>query len=68
MDGFRIVGFLCDSSGRHPEAETVIKILNWPDCESVSEARGFIGICVYYRIWIKNFTAIVQPIFILFRV
>ena len=30
------------------------------------EARAFIGICIYYRAWIKDFSVVAEPIFRLF--
>ena len=48
-EGLKIVTFVCDSEGRHPVAEKVRKIVEWPACRNVTEARAFIGIWVYYR-------------------
>ena len=30
--GLKIVVFVCDSEGRHPVAEKVRKIVEWPSC------------------------------------
>jgi Integrase zinc binding domain/RNase H-like domain found in reverse transcriptase/Reverse transcriptase (RNA-dependent DNA polymerase) len=67
MAGLKVVGFVCDADGRHPDKAKVVKILEWPDCRNVTEARAFMGICVYYRIWIREFSIIALPIFVLFR-
>ncbi len=67
MNGIKIVSYICSSEGRMPEVAKVIKILEWPPCNSVMEARAFIGICVYYRIWIECFAMIAAPIYALFR-
>ena len=67
MNGIRIVGFVTGSEGRSPDSAKVIKILEWLACKDVGEARAFIGVCVYYRIWIKGFAVIAAPIYILFR-
>ena len=48
--GMKIVGFVCDYEGRHPDQGKVSKILLWPDCRNVSDARAFMSVCVYYRI------------------
>src|SRR5205085_8226851 len=66
-EGLRIVAFVCDGEGRHPETEKIRKIVDWPACRSVTEARAFIGLCVYYRAWIKGFSVVAEPIFRLFR-
>ena len=65
-EGLKIVVFVYDREGRHPVAETVWKIVEWPACRNVMEARAFIGICVYYRAWIKDFSVVAEPIFGLF--
>ena len=66
-EGCKIVTFVCDSKGRHPVAEKVRKMVEWPACRHVTEARAFIGICVYYRAWIKDFSVVAEPMFRLFR-
>ena len=43
-EGLKIVAFVCDSEGRLPVAEKVRKIVEWPACRNVTEARAFIGI------------------------
>ena len=65
--GIKIVGYICDADGRHPDTSKVLKILDWPECTDVTSARAFIGVCVYYRIWIKNFAQVAAPIYHLLR-
>ena len=67
MVGVEIVGFLCDQDGRRPEPQKVHRILDWPVPQSTKDARAFIGIVFYYRIFILDFTIIASPIFALFR-
>jgi hypothetical protein len=45
----------------------VRKVIDWLAYRSLTEAKGFIGICVYYRIWIAKFLLIAEPIFRLSR-
>ena len=63
----KIVLFICDSEGRHLVTEKVWKIIEWLACRHVTEARAFIGICVYFRAWIKDSSVVAEPIFPLFR-
>jgi hypothetical protein len=67
MPAITIVGMLCTADGRQPAQKKVQKILDWPTPRSVREARGFIGICVYYRIFVRGFSVIAAPILELFR-
>ena len=46
--GIKIVGYICDANGRHPDTSKVLKILDWPECTDTTSARAFIGVCVYY--------------------
>ena len=41
--------------------------MNWLSCKSITEARAFIRICVYYQIWIENFAIVAQSIFVFFK-
>ena len=65
--GIKIVGFICDANGRHPDTAKVLKIIDWPACTDITTARAFMGVCVYYRIWIENFALIATPIYHLFK-
>jgi RNase H-like domain found in reverse transcriptase/Integrase zinc binding domain len=67
MSGIEIVGFLCDEEGRRTDPKKVMSILTWPAPRNVKEARGFVGIAVYYRMFISGFSIIAAPIFDLFR-
>jgi hypothetical protein len=67
MPGIAIVGMICDYDGRHPDQRKVQKILDWPTPRSTKDARGFIGICVYYRMFIFEFSIIAAPIIRLFK-
>jgi len=67
INGISIVGFVCGAEGRSPDSAKVIKILEWKPCTDIGEARAFIGVCVYYRIWIKDFSTVAEPIYYLFK-
>src|SRR5258705_10704901 len=66
-DGVKMVAFICGSEGRTPEEAKIRKIVDWKPCKSVTEAKGFLGICVYYRIWIRDFAIRADPIYRLTR-
>ena len=43
------------------------KIRDWPECETLTQVRGFLGTCGVVRIFIRDFTAISQPLINLTR-
>ena len=54
--GIKIVEYIYDADGRHPDTSKVFKILDWPECKNIISTRAFLRVCVYYQIWIMNFT------------
>ena len=67
MADIRIIEYLCDIEGRHPDTAKIIKILEWLYCDNVTEVRVFLGVCVYFRIWISDFVIVTAPIYYLYR-
>jgi len=61
------VGHKCTYEGRLPEDPKVKKIINWPACETLTEVRGFLGVCGVVRIWIKDYSKKARPLVILTR-
>ena len=37
--------------------------MDWLSYKTVTDIKAFIGICVYYRVWIKGFSLIAEPRF-----
>jgi hypothetical protein len=67
MDRLTIVGYEVTAEGRYPDHQKVEKIAKWPECRNVTEVRAFVGICVYYRIWVHCFSIRAKPLFLLLR-
>ena len=67
QDRVTIVGYECDASGRYPEEKKVEKIIEWAACKNVREVRAFMGVCVYYRLWVPDFATIAAPLYRLTR-
>ena len=66
----RRVGFLgCIVSGEgiEPDPEKVRAVVDWPVPRSVGEVRSFIGLCSYYRGFIKDLSVVAAPLFDLTR-
>jgi len=58
---------VCGIDGRTTEEAKIRKITGWLACTDLTDIRAFLGICVYYRIWIKDFSTIAEPLFKLGR-
>lgn len=57
------MGNICDADSYYPNTFKVLKIFDWPECTDVSSACAFIGVYVYYWIWIRNFAQIAALIY-----
>lgn len=62
-----IVGFLCGTNGRRPDEAKVVKILEIKRCNNVSEIRAFLGITVFYRIFVIYYAMKAEPLTRLLR-
>lgn len=62
-----VVGYVCGTYGRKPEHAKVIKILEWTMCSNTTEVKSFLGIVVYYRIWIPDYAVKSEPLHHLLR-
>jgi len=62
MKQLKIVEFVCRPNGRSSVINKVLKIVQWRLCQNLKEAHVFIGLCVYYWLWINWFTIISSSI------
>ena len=42
--------------------ENIRAILDWPTPRNVTELRGFLGICTYYRRFVRGFSQLAAPL------
>ncbi|GBG67109.1 hypothetical protein CBR_g81533 [Chara braunii] len=58
-----ILGFRCGAYGRKPDPAQTDKIAQWPTpFRTTTEVRAFLGVVGFWRIFIKGFAKIVEPI------
>lgn len=60
-----IVGTEVSKEGWHLSHGIVSKVENWPDLESASDVRSFLGTAGVGRKWIKGFSLIAKPLTLL---
>ncbi|MBE6133033.1 MAG: hypothetical protein E7180_06615 [Erysipelotrichaceae bacterium] len=56
------LGYVISKDGLKADPEKINAILKWPVPTTVKEVQSFIGLCNYYRIFIKDFAKIASPI------
>ncbi|KAL3676829.1 hypothetical protein R1sor_026777 [Riccia sorocarpa] len=63
-----IVGHLCSSSGRKPDPVKIEAIKHMKEVlTSLTEVRRFLGMCIFYHIWIPHYAHIAEPLYGLCR-
>ena len=55
------LGHVVGHDGVETDPSKVEKVKDWPTPTTVTEVKGFLGICSYYRRFIKDFSAIARP-------
>ena len=58
----RISRTYCNDRGVKVDPTKIEAKRNWPVPTNVTELRGFIGLCSYYRKFIRSFAKIARPI------
>ena len=66
-ESLKVVAYICREKGTSPKEVTMKKIEVWPPCKNLTDVRAFIGLCIYYRIWIRDFSVIAEPLFRLMK-
>ena len=61
------LGCIVSGEGIEPDPEKVRAVVDWPVPRSVGEVRSFIGLCSYYRGFIKDLSVVAAPLFDLTR-
>jgi transposase InsO family protein len=56
------LGHVISSAGIKTSQRKIDKVKNWPSPNNETELRSFLGLCGYYRRFIKNYSSIVAPL------
>ena len=59
------VGHHCTYEGHYLEDQKVQKILDWPDCNTLTKVCRFLGVCGIVLIWFKDFAKCARSLVIL---
>ncbi|GBG81794.1 hypothetical protein CBR_g33974 [Chara braunii] len=56
------LGHEVSAEGIRPEDAKVASIREWPRPQTVTEVRSFLGMCGYYRNFVKNYSTVASPL------
>lgn len=57
------LGHRVSSTGVEPDPSNVDKVKTWPTPTSATQVRAFLGLCSYYRRFIKHFARMAEPLY-----
>jgi transposase InsO family protein len=56
------LGYIISENGIGTDSAKIEAVANWPVPRKLKEVRGFLGLCGYYRKFVKNFSEIAAPL------
>ena len=57
-----IIRHKCTFNGHIPHEAKVQKICDWPECQNLTQVRGFLGVCGVLCIFIHDFASLARPL------
>ena len=61
-DKVEYLGFVISKDGDSTDPAKIEAVKNWPTPKNIREARGFLGLAGWYRVFVKSYAKIASPI------
>lgn len=62
MEEILYLGHKINAQGVSVDEDKIIAIKEWPKPKNLTQVRGFVGLCSYYRLFVKGFSKITTPL------
>ena len=59
----KLVRLLCNERGRRVEPGKVRWIFDWAPAQTIEDVRAFVGIVLYYQIFVRDLAITTEPVF-----
>jgi hypothetical protein len=56
------LGHVIGANGVQVHQEKIRAIIEWPTTRNVTELKSFLGLCTYYRKFVKGFSQLTAPL------
>ena len=62
MQEMLYLGHVIEANGVQVHLEKIREILDWPTPKNVTELKGFLGLCTYYKRYVSGFSQLTAPL------
>lgn len=62
QESVQYLGHIVSAEGSRPDPSKIDTVLQWPQPRNRKEVQSFLGLCAYYRRFVKNFSHVAKPL------
>lgn len=62
QESVQYLGHIISATGSSPDPGKVDAVMKWPQPRNRTEVQSFLGLCAYYRRFVKDFSSVAKPL------